>query len=386
VNRRLSTAPARIRAAPPHAVDLGLAGLVLAEGVVELLAWDGLRGLEAVPVIALVAAGVYLRRRFPIGAVALAFAGIILTGFLPDDAVDGLGGPFLAVIFVVFSMALRVDGRRLWAGAAMAYGGGLVNALTDQFEDSALDLFFVGALLVAAPVAAGRLVRSRTQLAAALAEKAARGDRDRDRRAEEAVTAERTRIAGELHDVVAHALGAMTVQAAAARRLAEKDPGRASGAFLAIEQTGREALSELRRLLGVMRREDEELALAPQPRLAHLGDLVRRIEAAGLPVVFDVEGELDGPLPPGIDLVAYRVVQEALGEALRLGGAGAAEVHVRLRGDHILLEVTDDGRLTDRRLLGMRERVRVYGGEFEALPRRGGGHRVRARLPLEAPA
>jgi signal transduction histidine kinase len=386
VIHRLSALGARIRAAPPEKVDFWLAGFVLVEGVIELIAWEGTGGFAALPVIVLVALAAYLRRRFPVGAIAVATAGIVLSGFLPDDAVDGIGGPFLFTIFLVFSMALRVDGPRLWAGAAMVFAGGAVNSATDQFDDGVVELLFVAALLVGAPVAAGRLVRSRNQLAAALQEKAARSDRDRDRRAETAVNAERARIAGELHDVVAHALGAMTVQAAAARRLAEKDPARAGGAFLAIEQTGREALSELRRLLGVMRREDEELALAPQPRLAHLADLGRRTTAAGLPVVIDVEGSLDGPLPAGVDLVAYRVVQEALGEALQLGGAGHAEVHVRYSASDVVVEIVDDGRVGDRRLLGMRERVRVYGGDFEALPQRGGGHRVRARLPLEAPA
>ena len=144
--------------------------------------------------------------------------------------------------------------------------------------------------------------------------------RPRPRRGEE-----RTRIAGELHDVVAHALSAMTVQAAAARRLTERDPEKAAVAFATVEHTGREALTELRRLLGVLRREDEELALAPQPSLAHIGGLASRVTSAGLPVALSISGE-PRPLPAGVDLTAYRVVQEALGGARDRGQAGRAEV------------------------------------------------------------
>jgi signal transduction histidine kinase len=230
-------------------------------------------------------------------------------------------------------------------------------------------------------------MRHRARLHDTLVEKARRLERERDARAESAAEQERTRIAGELHDVVAHALGAMTVQAAAARRLTTRDAERAGTAFEAIEGTGREALTELRRLLGVLRREDDESELGPQPRLAAVAELVARTRAAGLPVELTVEGVPLADLPAGVDLTAYRVVQEALGEALHSGGAGQATVRVRYAGDRIEIEIFDDGlRAAGRRLLGMRERVRVYGGELEAGPRRDGGHRVLARLPLEAAA
>ena len=185
--------------------------------------------------------------------------------------------------------------------------------------------------------------------------------------------------------MVAHALSAMTVQAAGARRLAAKDPARAEAAFAAVEGTGREALTELRRLLGVLRKEDEELALAPQPSLAHVAALARRTRAAGLPVDVTVSGE-PRPLPTGVDLTAYRVVQEALGRARDAGHAGRAEVRVAYGAEEVRVEVVDDGVPGGRRLLGMRERVAVYGGELSTAVAEGGGWSVSARLPVGAGA
>jgi signal transduction histidine kinase len=247
--------------------------------------------------------------------------------------------------------------------------------------------FLFGALLaIAAPVAVGQLMQGRVRLKQALREKTERIEREREARALEAVAEERSRIAGELHDVVAHALGAMTVQAAAARRLAERDAERAGAAFVAIEGTGREALGELRRLLEVLRREGDEAELGPQPTLALVRDLVERSQAAGLDVELFVEGA-PAELPPGVDLTGYRVVQEALAEALNNGGARHAQVCVRYGDECVEVEIVDDGlRASDRRLLGMHERVRVCGGQLECGSRREGGHEVLARLPHEAAA
>jgi signal transduction histidine kinase len=192
-----------------------------------------------------------------------------------------------------------------------------------------------------------------------------------------------------LHGVVAHALGAMTIQAAAARRLADKDAARAAGAFEAIEHTGREALGEIRTLLDVLRAEDastaEEPALAPQPSLSTLEDLAERLRRVGLQVEVAQQGAAPAKLPTGVDLTAYRVVQEALEAALEHGHAGAASVLVRFTDDELLIEVSDDGPRGDRNLLGLQERVRVFGGRIEAGGGQpGGGHVLRAGLPLES--
>jgi len=235
-------------------------------------------------------------------------------------------------------------------------------------------------VIAGGPILLGRVIANRSRLNAALLEKAERLRRDRADQAEQAAAEERARIANELHDVVAHAMSAMVVQAGGARRLAEKNPARARDAFAAVEETGREALTEIRRLLGVLRHQDDEIALAPAPSLRHLAALVRRVEAAGLPIDLRVDGA-ERPLPPGVDLTAYRLVQAALGDALERGGAGRAEVRVRYRADGIDLDVCDDG-AGARPLAGVRERVSLYGGQLHAGRRRSGGHAVRAKLPV----
>jgi signal transduction histidine kinase len=182
----------------------------------------------------------------------------------------------------------------------------------------------------------------------------------------------------------------MVVQSAGARRLIAADPQGAEAAFAVVEATGREALDDLRRLLGVLRREDAELALAPQPSLAHVGDLARRSRAAGLPVDVRIIGA-PATLTPGVDVAAYRVVQEALQEARERGRAGRAEVEVRYADQAIEIQVGDDGQPPSaagpqRRLLGVRERVSLLGGELNAAAPRAGGYVVRARLPLRSAA
>ena len=188
----------------------------------------------------------------------------------------------------------------------------------DLYADQVQSFVFSSLIAVGGPLVLGQLMRNRQKLNQALVEKAAELDRDRAAEAETAALEERTRIAGELHDVVAHAISAMTIQAGAARRLAVRDPDQARTAFATAETTGREALTELRRILGVLRRQDEELALAPQPSLVHVDGLVRRAIAAGLPTRLHTEGDARA-LPAGIDLTAYRLVQEALNTRARRG-------------------------------------------------------------------
>jgi signal transduction histidine kinase len=230
----------------------------------------------------------------------------------------------------------------------------------------------------------GRLVRARMRLNRALHEKAVAVEDDRAARAAGAVAHERARIAGELHELVSAALASMVGQAGAAERLVRVKPEVAERALASVEATGREALAEIRRLLGVLRRDDEELALAPQPSLAHLRDLLARIRAAGLAVELEVEGE-PPELPAGVDLTAYRVIQEALSSALDAPGARRATVRLRYADGEVALDVTDVGDASggERQLLGVRERVAIYGGELVAQPVEESGYAVRARLPLE---
>lgn len=378
---------ARGRALPPARVDLWVAVVLGIEFQLEVtLGSSGsARALVAAHAALLaLAAAVALRRRFPVSGAVVAFAFFALTAALGNEVSGSLFAPFLVLLFLNYSMAVHTDARRFPAATALIVA---LYVTEEALNPEGIDGFvFVGLVILALPFLAGRLVRGRIELNRALAAKTVRLARDRAERAERAAIEERTRIAGELHDVVAHALSAMVVQAGGARRLAGADDDRARDAFAAVEGTGREALGEMRRLLGVLRRADEDIALAPQPSLAHVGTLAGRARAAGLPVELHVEGE-PRPLSPGVDLTAYRVVQEALRRAVELGGAQRAEVSVRYGERSVEVEVLDDGRVLrertgPRRLLGMSERVAIYGGELHTGARGEGGNEVRARLPV----
>jgi signal transduction histidine kinase len=339
--------------------------------------WQGVPGVVAFTL------AVAVRRRAPFAAMLLTWAGLGSMNVADKEISENLFGPFMLLLYVTFNWSLHTDQRALAAGTVLVWCMGLALVFTDQYATTAGDLVFVTLLTTAFPILSGQLVRSRIRLAAALREKAQRLEAEREHSVREAAERERERIASELHDVVAHALGAMTIQASAARRLTGKDDEKAGAAFMAVEQTGREALTELRTLLGVLRREDEELALAPQPSLSHISSLVGRVRAAGLPVELDIRGDAPDEVPAGVDLTAYRLVQEALGEAVRQGRAGSAIVKIRYDPGSVGVEVSDDGAEGERRLLGMRERVQLFGGTLEAGARRDGGHLVRARLPME---
>jgi signal transduction histidine kinase len=212
-------------------------------------------------------------------------------------------------------------------------------------------------------------------------------EREREEQARLAVVEERGRIARELHDVIAHGVSVIGVQAQAGPHLVG-DPQRVVGVFRAIESSGRDALVELRRLLGILRSGDEQLAIGPQPGLSSLESLVEQVRASGLPVELRIEGE-PVHLPAGIDLSGYRIVQEALTNVIKHATDAAAEVVIRHRTRALELDVIDDGhdRPASRNgaghgLIGMRERAALYGGTLEAGTRDGGGYAVRARLPF----
>jgi signal transduction histidine kinase len=215
--------------------------------------------------------------------------------------------------------------------------------------------------------------------------------RDREVATREAVAAERAAIARELHDVVAHHMSVMVVQAGAARAVGARDPAAAAEALRQIEASGRTGLAEMRRLLEVLKAEEDGDGRAPQPGLARLGELLDAMRASGLPVEAVVEGA-PRALSPGVDLSAYRIVQEALTNSLRHAGGASARVVVRYEPDALELEIADDGpgppedseASGGHGLIGMRERVQLFGGELEAGPRPSGGFLVRARLPSES--
>jgi signal transduction histidine kinase len=269
----------------------------------------------------------------------------------------------------------------------------LIAFVVIQGGDGGVADFLTVSLLAVFALLIGMAFHERNRRNAELEERADRLERERDSEARAAVAEERTRIAREMHDVVAHSLSVMVVQAEAAEAMLDTDPERARRPLVAVQDTGRGALSELRRMLGVLREMAEEgPALAPQPGLAGLDGLVEQVTAAGLPVSVRVEGT-PFPLPPGIDLSAFRIVQEGLTNALKHAGPARAEVLVRYGDRELELRVSDDGVGAasangkpdggGHGLVGMRERVAVYGGRLEAGPRPEGGFAIAARLPLE---
>ena len=376
----------RARALPPRSADLLLAAVVAVDGVLELTLTPGARlGAHGAVVVALMAAAVLVRRRVPFAALVLVFAGLIVGGRVEEVSEETIG-PFIVLLAVLVSVGGRLEGRRFPAALALAVALALVAALSDTYPNRAEDFAFGLVLIAVAPLSLGRFLRRRSQLTQVLRETAASLERDRAQRARTAVAEERTRIAAELHDAVAHALSGMVIQASAAERLAVADPERAREALGAVEDSGREALDEMRRMLGVLRREDAEIALDPQPGLGQLAALARRSREAGLPVEVEVEGNV-AALAPGVDLTAYRVVQEALYGAVQ-GDARTARVEVRYGHDRLDIRVDDDGGERGRgaALLGVRERLTIYGGELVVDGRTGAGHAVRARIPIGAAA
>jgi len=329
--------------------------------------------------IALTTAPLAFRRRYPATAFGVIFAAVLVA----HNHVTTI--TFGAVIFAAYSAVLY--SRFRWA-ALLAVGAGAVIA-TAAFPNTTPQVpARFTALLVLVPTAAVAVgMRGWRQRAGDSAERLLRVEAEHEAQTRRAVEAERARIAGELHDVVTHNVSVMVVQAGAARSVLDSSPEQAREALLAVEASGRTAMSELRHLLGLLAPagEDKDL-LVPQPGAGQVPSLVERVRAAGLSVELTVTEARD--LPPGVDLAAYRVVQEALTNVIKHAGTARAAVALEYRPDDLLITVTDDGRPATeagggRGLIGLRERIGLYGGELDAGPRPGGGWRVRARIPLE---
>ena len=328
--------------------------------------------------VSLLATGsVAVRRRWPFAVgLAVGWAFALQIGLVGDPQIIAAS---VGWFFALYALTVWTPPRRFVLGTGLLLLGFGADAAGPHGFGGGGAVFFgvvmLGVMLLVRRVLGDR--ERRVQLA----------ERERDLAAREAVVAERARIARELHDVVAHSVSVMVVQAQAGPRLLA-EPERVRESFRSIETTGREALVELRRLLGVLRGGEEHAATAPQPGLASLEALVEQVRAAGLRVDLRVEGE-PAALPPGIDLSAYRIVQEALTNSLKHAGRAEAEVIVRYERAAVELEILDNGVGPHTRvngsghgLVGMRERVALYGGLLEAGSRNGHGFAVRARLPL----
>ncbi|MEV4141456.1 sensor histidine kinase [Dactylosporangium sp. NPDC049742] len=335
---------------------------------------------------------VAVRRRWLWGAVWFTAAHTVVPflGVLPV-----MYGGF-AVIVLTYTAAAYLPLRRAIAAGLLIWVPGMVLAtVLGRTNDEPLGLtpqvFLVfNAMSAAVCFTVGRMMATRRAYVAALEDRARTAETSQRALTEQAVADERRRIARELHDVVAHHVSVMGVLATGSRRMLQRDPGAADEALATIEETGRTALREMRRLLTVLRTEAEPAGeLAPQPGLAGVEGLVEQIREAGLQAVLRVEG-VPGQLDPGIALTIYRIVQEALTNALKHAGAATVEVRMVFSRSDVVVEVCDTGRgpqlgtaAIGHGLLGMRERVMLYGGTLRTGPRPGGGYRVHARIPIE---
>ena len=321
------------------------------------------------------------RRRAPLlvaPAAVLAIAAQELVG-IPRN---GPSTPIAIIGLACYSLGRQVDDLRGLLGVVMV--DAVIWVPAGQLPAPG-DIPFV-LVLTAGPWALGRLVRAHARSSEASAAEARRLSEEQGRAAREAVQAERARIARELHDVIAHSLSVMVVQAGAAEDLLRTDPHRAAQAMAEVQRAGRRALSETGRLLGLLR-DDDELGLAPQPGTGDLPRLAEEFRRSGLPVDLDLDGAADG-LPPGVDLSIYRIVEEGLTNALKHTGGARTLVRLRRSTGEVTVDITDQGGTTPEAwqtgghgLIGLRERVSVFGGTLDAGPTADGGFRLRARLP-----
>jgi len=338
----------------------------------------------AVPATAAVVLPLLARRRFPFAAPAAVWLVAAVLSFIDGRLVVftvTASAAGMAAAVLLGNVRNEVQAR---LGLLIVVGGSAI-VVADKPDHATGELVFIP-VLFAIGWLAGFALRERGAQAEAAEERAAQAERERDIASRLAVAEERARIARELHDVVAHAVSVMVLQVGAVRHGLSEAEDR--DALESVEHAGRTALTEMRRLLGAMRSDGESAELAPQPGLDDLDPLLEELGRAGLPVRLHVEGERY-PLPRALDLSAYRIVQEGLTNALKHAQAAEAEVTVRYRAEELELEVRDDGRGSadsdglGHGLVGIRERVKIYGGQMTAGTPTEGGFVLSARFPLE---
>lgn len=376
-------------------VDIAVAAVLLTGSLIDIWFDSSTRHpLVATVVAVTVAISVAVRRRWLLRVLPAAVAAIALKlalyGVHGQSGPSGIEGSLMGLL-VFYGAGAYLRGFRALLGllagltitsiGAFAVSGGvLANLVWDDLVIATLPWFI------------GRTVQERGARGAAARERAERLDSEHEMHTRVAALAERARLAREIHDVVAHSVSVMVIQAGGARTVMDAEPERAEEALLSVERAGREALAEMRRLLGMLGDGERMRELAPQPGLEDLDELIERTRSAGLATSISVSGE-PVTVPPGLSLCAYRVVQEALTNTIKHAHAARAEVSVRWHGDALELEVADDGRGSGPRgelasgghgIIGMRERAALHGGAIEAGPLPTGGFAVRARIPLEA--
>ncbi len=385
-----------VRGIDKRVFDGVLAGVLAVVGVVgtrvSAAESETRPGVLAYVLVLVCTVGLVWRRRYPLTVMVVTLgAAVAIAAFGYPD-----GGTVIAALIAFYSAA-AYGRRRRAAIASVTFGAALAvlwlsRGQSGTTAQDVLSNFFV----FGAAWAVGEIIRTRRERIATLEERAAVLERERVDEARRAVAEERLRIAQELHDVVAHAMSVITVQAGVGAHVIDTQPADAKRALEAIETTGRSALQELRRMLGVLRSEnDPRGALSPAPDRDSVETLVQSVRDAGVPVELRWEGDPATPVPESVRLTGYRILQEALTNVVKHAGRASVTVTIRLDTDHASLEVVDDGRGyavspngagSGHGLIGMRERVAVFSGTLVAGPVPGGGFRVLAMLPFEPPA
>ena len=375
--------------------DAAVAAALLTVGLIDLFGgalggvFPGSRWVH-LPFVVVMSVPIAWRRRWPLGVLILVAVveSIWVFGFYPIDQQPPLE-PFVALLIAVYSAAAYAEGRTAKA-AWLTVALGIASDIPSLIQGKPIgniagpDVTLLIAFSLGLGFARARRRADRHERRAAAAEREAAAA------AERAIAAERARMARELHDVVSHDVSLMVMQASVERRLLSPEAAEAARTLEGIESTGRDALAELRRMLGVLRSEGEAAPLHPQPGLAQLPDLIARTNAAGVRVQLHIDGE-PTVLPASLDLTAYRIVQESLTNVVKHAPGGNARVTVRYLLDAIDIEITNDAPAiavaaavpaSGHGLVGMRERVALYGGQLDAEPCAGGGFRVHARVPV----
>lgn len=361
-----------------HWIDVAIAAVL---SVTALFEGSGQEGLEFSPAVWLVTAPLVVRRRWPIGVLGSALLGYAIAGNAVNFSAL-IAGLVAAVSVGLYSRHQNVALAAVAAAAlfiAVEFGHGASSTL--PVPGAVLPFALLGTAYLA-----GREIGSRQKELQEQREAASRQAAEHELALKAAAEAERRHIARELHDVVAHSVSVMVVQAGAARKVLAEKPEAAEQSLLNVETVGHEAMAELRRLLGALGENGSEAPLQPQPTIDELDGLVARVRESGLPVEATIEGE-PRPLPAGVDVAVYRIVQEALTNALKYANGARTTVLVRYGPDAVDLEVADEGTVSTpasgigRGLLGMRERVALFGGTIDAGKRPEGGYAVRAHLP-----
>jgi len=365
-----------------------LIGALSVAALIELILTPGAPSSSrwfAAPALTVLMLPLFTRRWFPFGAPAAYWILAAAVSFVDGALIPSIESLFLVGLASAVLLGNLRDARLAWIGLVIVLAG--ITAVVYNIPTHTT------AELILIPVefgitwAVGFALRARSEQAEAAETRAMRAEREREAAARLAVAEERARIARELHDIVAHAVSVMVLQVGAVRHRIPDEQAEDREALRGVELAGRTALTEMRRLLAAMRRDGEDVAFTPQPGLDGLDSLLEEVGRAGLPVELHLDGE-PFPLPRGIDLSAYRIVQEGLTNALKHASATVADVTVRYRPDEVEIEVRDNGlgsATTDglgHGLVGVGERVKIYGGEMSAGTATGGGFVLSTRLPL----